>query len=222
MRSPRGTARYSGQDPNSPTLQRRVHDLLESVPEHGEDQHDNRNEEPMGIKVPPTTRDQSEVNVRLINENSPALDDVRSRCTEAEEGEERFREDGIRNGQNGLRPNERHHVWKDVLPNNETGPGSDCAGPFNELTFLDGQNLGPDDPRGARPAHDGNCQDDRAEAGREDQYEDEHEWKPRYHQEEIRHPREEQVCDAAIESTNDPYRGPNDHRDDRRTKPDDE
>src|SRR2546426_481213 len=60
------------------------------------------------------------------------------------------------------------------------------------------------------------------DAGREDQYEDEDEWKPRYHQEKIRHPREEQVGNAAIESTNDPYRGPNDHRDDRRTKPDDE
>src|SRR2546422_2525816 len=106
---------------------------------------------------------------------------------------------------NGLCPDEGHYVRNDVLTDDETRSGTDRAGPFDELTFLDGQNLRADDPRGARPTHDGNCQDDRGEAGRKDDYEYQDEREPRYHKEEIGHTCEDQVCNAAVEAANDAH-----------------
>ena len=109
-----------------------------------------------------------------------------------------------------------------MLPDDETLSRTDRAGPFDELTFLYGQNLRSDYPRGARPTNDGNCQDDRGEAGRkdDDEYQDERE--PRYHEEEIGHPREDQVRNAAVEAAKDAHGGPEDHRDDRCAEPDDQ
>src|SRR2546422_10871893 len=102
------------------------------------------------------TLDQCEVDVRFIDENSPAPDHVGSRRAEAEEREERLREDRVRHGQNGLRPEEGHYVRNDVLTDDETRSGTDGAGPFDELTFLNGQTLRADEQRGDRTTHDGN------------------------------------------------------------------
>src|SRR2546428_5611541 len=86
---PRSDFRPDGRRARLPSaLEGRVEDLFQTVPEHGESEDDERDEDPRWREVEPKPPEQREVRVRLVGDLAPALDRPGTFPSEPEERQE--------------------------------------------------------------------------------------------------------------------------------------
>src|SRR5213594_476344 len=101
----------------------------------------------------------------------PAPRDDR-RIPEAEETQRRLRDDCARDGEAHVQEAEREHIRRDVQEDQTQIGRTGDAGRIDERTFLQGEDLRPDDPRDAGPSEETEDHDDRPDAGTQDGIQD--------------------------------------------------
>src|SRR4029079_2743979 len=134
---------------SSPAAPLRVQEVVEGTADHREGEDDEDDADPGWQEVPPRSEAGGAAGPSRLEERPPRrLEGI----AEADEREERLRQDRAGEGQDRVRDDQVDDVRQDMPPHDVAAAGADDPGAVDERPLSEGEGLRADDPGRRRPA----------------------------------------------------------------------